>query len=212
MNARILVICGDAWHPAENVRQGLAPFRKLGFDFEFFDAAASPPVNVLMNFSVVVLAKANMFSAADQRPWMTSDCERAFFDFVRGGVGLVVVHSGTSRYEQLPMIHRLIGGTFLRHPAPCPVTLEPIASHPLVNDVKKFTVQDEHYFMAMKDSKPDVFLRSHSEHGCQPAGWTRLEGSGRICVLTPGHAPEVWLHSQFQRLLLNAFRWTAKSN
>jgi type 1 glutamine amidotransferase len=46
----------------------------------------------------------------------------------------------------------------------------------------------------------------------QPAGWTRAEGAGRVCVLTPGHNLEVWLHPEFQKLLLNACRWTAKLN
>ncbi|HEY1661678.1 MAG TPA: ThuA domain-containing protein [Verrucomicrobiae bacterium] len=212
MSTRILVICGDAWHPAKDVQRGLFPLQKSGFDFEFLENTASQPVSDLTGFSMVVLAKANMNSAADQRPWMNADWERAFFDFVHGGGGLVIVHAGTSRYERLPMMHRLIGGAFLHHPASCFVTLEPVCSHPLTNDTEKFVVHDEHYFMAMADSEAEIFLRSHSGHGTQPAGWTRVEGNGRLCVLTPGHSPEVWLHPQYQRLLLNVFRWTAKLN
>lgn len=50
----------------------------------------------------------------------------------------------------------------------------------------------------------EVFLRTRSEHGVQPAGWRRREGEGRVVVLTPGHFPEVWLHPSMQRLLANA--------
>ncbi|CAN5509301.1 hypothetical protein BH10CHL1_BH10CHL1_18130 [soil metagenome] len=49
-----------------------------------------------------------------------------------------------------------------------------------------------------------------SRHGTQPGGWTRLEGDGRVCVLTPGHNLEVWLDPSYQILLGNALRWCGK--
>ena len=41
----------------------------------------------------------------------------------------------------------------------------------------------------------------------RPGGWTREEGTGRVCVLTPGHNVEVWLHPIYQALLGNTLRW-----
>jgi len=61
--------------------------------------------------------------------------------------------------------------------------------------------------MALDDAEADVFLTTSSEHGDQPGGWTRTEGVGRVCVLTPGHNLEVWLAPPFQRLLERALRW-----
>jgi type 1 glutamine amidotransferase len=55
-----------------------------------------------------------------------------------------------------------------------------------------------------------VFLTTTSEHGTQPGGWTRTEGEGRVCVLTPGHNLEVWLQPSFQALLLNTLRWCSR--
>jgi type 1 glutamine amidotransferase len=107
-------------------------------------------------------------------------------------------------------MHRLIGGTFLHHPPQCPVTVEPKRRSPLTKGVMPFTVQDEHYFAKLDDARAKVFLHSRSEHGVQPAGWTRIEGKGRVCVLTPGHNLKVWLHPMFQTLLLNAMCWAAK--
>lgn len=212
MNTQILVICGDLWHPAADVRQSLFPLKSMGFDFEFVDYRDQQLISELMNYSIVVLAKANMISPVDYRPWMTPDMDGALFDFVHGGGGLVVIHAGTSRYEQWPMMHDLIGGTFSHHPEPCLVTVEPLTPHPLTHGMALFTIQDEHYFMSVENSKIEVFLHSRSKHGLQPAGWIRVEGKGRVCVLTPGHTKGVWLHPQFQKLLLNAFRWTAKLN
>jgi type 1 glutamine amidotransferase len=82
--------------------------------------------------------------------------------------------------------------------------------HPLTVDIPAFTLKDEHYFMAMADPRVEVFMRTRSEYGEQPAGWKRTEGAGRVAVLTPGHNLEVWLHPSYQALLLNAMHWCGK--
>jgi type 1 glutamine amidotransferase len=128
-------------------------------------------------------------------------------DYVRAGRGLLVVHSGTAGYRDTDVLRPLMGGVFLEHPKQCPVTVEPEPGHPLTEGAETFTVQDEHYMMALDDEQADVFLTTGSEHGTQPGGWIRSEGVGRVCVLTPGHNLEVWLHPSYQTLLENALRW-----
>ena len=55
-----------------------------------------------------------------------------------------------------------------------------------------------------------IFTQKHSpEHGTQPAGWTRTHGTGRVCVLTPGHNLAIWQHPSYQRLLRNCLAWCA---
>jgi type 1 glutamine amidotransferase len=66
--------------------------------------------------------------------------------------------------------------------------------------------------MALDDQDADVFLNSESEHGSQPAGWTRVEGAGRVCVLTPGHNLPVWQDASYQTVIANALRWCSQSN
>ena len=212
MNLRALVLCDDTWHPAATVRLGLEPLRARGFDFEFLEDGAAWSAERMSAFPLVVLAKANLTSSTVSAPWLTMATQSAFPEFLRRGNGLVAVHSGSSRYEQLPVMNAVLGGAFVRHPDPCAVTLLPKSGHPVTAGVGSFTVRDEQYFMAMNDAQADVFLQSQSEHGTQPAGWTRTEGAGRVCVLTPGHDLEVWLHPSFQKLLLNALRWSAKLN
>jgi type 1 glutamine amidotransferase len=207
---RVLVICGDVWHPAETVRRGMAGLCADGFELEFVEGHINDLSARLPDYSVVPLAKDNMISAADQRPWLTPDKVVEFRKHLRLGKGLVVSHAGTSRYEEVPEMLEIIGGKFVHHPDQTDVTLEPLHGHLLTAGVTNFTVHDEHYFMAMNGSPVDVFLQSRSRHGVQPAGWTRSEGGGRVCVLTPGHNLEVWLHPSFQKLILNALRWSAK--
>lgn len=211
MKLRTLVLCDDAWHPAEVVQRGLNALADSRFDFEFVSHGSQWSPLLMEKFSLVIVAKANHISASDQRPWLTQETQSAFRDFVRIGGGLLLIHGGTC-YQDLPELRGVTGGAFHRHPDQCPVTIEPKAGHPLTAGVKSFTERDEHYIMALDTTDTDVFLHSRSEHGEQPAGWTRTESSGRVCVLTPGHNLEVWQHPSFQKLLLNALGWTAKLN
>lgn len=210
-----LVICGAPWHPAETARFGLALLCTESFDFEFREGDAAYLPEILPKFAVALLVKANVVSPADQRPWLTREGAKALQNHLRQGVGvgLVAIHAGTSRYESSSDLKKMIGGAFEWRPDPCRVTLETVSGHPLANGVTEFVVRDEHYLMAMNDTGVDVLLHSRSEHGVQSAGWTRTgDGGGRAGVLTPGHGLEVWQYPSFQRLLLNALRWTSKMN
>lgn len=205
---RVLAVCGDLWHPAAMVRRALDPF-KQEMELEFAEADSASQLKDLEKFQVVLLARANIHSDGNLQPWLKSDTEHGFVDFVKNGGGLFVVHAGLSRYKMLPAMSRLIGGSFMSHPPLCAITIEPKAGHFLVDDVKAFGGQDEHYFVNFNGSDASVFLESRSEHGVQPAGWTRTEGAGRVCVITPGHSLEIWSHPEFQKLLWIGLRWTA---
>ncbi len=151
------------------------------------------------------LSSRNNVSAADRTEWMTPEAEQAFLEYVRAGKGLLVVHSGSAGYKGTPVMRALMGGVFDHHPKQCPVTVEPQEGHLLTAGSESFTVKDEHYHMLLDDAEADVFMAATSEHGAQPGGWTRTEGAGRVCMLTPGHNVEVWLHPSYQILPGNAY-------
>ena len=207
---RILVLCDDYWHPARVPREGLGRLAGHEFSFEWIEHAGDWSAERMMNHPVTVLTKSNNVSAADQNGWVTDEVQAAFLDYIRAGNGLLAIHSGTAEYEQMPVLRSLLGGVFHRHPEQCPVSMIPRSGHPLTAGVSPFTLQDEHYFMAMDDAQVDVFLTTSSEHGEQPGGWRRVEGKGRVAVLTPGHSLEVWLHPSYQTLLRNSLRWCGK--
>jgi len=138
---------------------------------------------------------------------MTPEVEGAFRAFVRDGGGLLAIHSGTAGYDETPTLRALLGGVFVQHPPQCAVTIAPRGASPLTAGLAPFTVRDEHYHMSFDAGDATRFLDTTSEHGVQPGGWTREEGTGRVCVLTPGHNVEVWLHPIYQALLGNTLRW-----
>ena len=209
---RTLVICDDYWHPARTARAGLAALEGHGFEFDWIEHAAEWSAERMADYSLTILTKSNNVSATDRSPWVTDAVEHAFRDYVRQGNGLLAIHSGTADYVQKPVLRALLGGVFISHPPQCMVTVEPRAPHPLTAGSAAFTLKDEHYFMEQDDAQADVFLTSRSEHGDQPAGWTRPEGGGRVCVLTPGHNLEVWQHPAYQALIGNGLAWCGSQN
>ncbi|WP_175414926.1 ThuA domain-containing protein [Nibricoccus aquaticus] len=207
----VQVFCDDRFHPAATVREGLAP---LGRDWSFVwtDNVHEWKPESLADFPAVILSKSNTASATDWSPWLVGGKETAFRDYVRAGGGLLIVHSGCASYAQVEPMRAVTGGAFTHHPPACEVTIESTDDHALTAGVDaRFSVFDEHYFVTLDDLDADVFLRSRSSHGMQPSGWTRREGAGRVCVLTPGHFAQVWLHPSFQKLLANALRWVSAS-
>lgn len=208
---KILVLCDDRWHPAQTVRQGLAGLEAKGNHFDFMEDAALWSKNALADCQVVILSKSNNVTASIEDPWMSPAVEAAFLEYVTQGNGLLAIHSGTAGYADTPILRSLLGGVFLQHPEQCPVKVTPRPGHPLTAGSTVFTQTDEHYFMALDDEHADVFLTSESSHGTQPAGWTRSEGLGRVCVLTPGHNLPVWQEPSYQTLINNALHWCSQA-
>ena len=204
---RTLVFCDDSAHPASLTRDGLAALGQPGLQIDWVEDPAGWSTDSLNQYPLVIFSKANNRSRADHEPWASEETGQAFADYVAAGSGLLVLHSGTALYDNTPSFCRLMGGKFTGHPPQCPVTVAPLTGHPLAAGSTSFTLMDEHYMMEMNDPDVDLFLHSESEHGSQPAGWTRTEGKGRVCVLTPGHNPKVWRHPSFQALLRNSLDW-----
>ena len=206
---RALVLCDDYYHPAQVVRAGLAPLEQRGWTFDWVEHAGGWSPERLRGYPAVILTKMNHIAASDTRPWLSEEGQQAFPAYVREGNGLLVIHSGSAGYQDRPAMRALMGGAFTQHPPQCPVTVEARAGHPLGAGCATFTAVDEHYFMDLDDRQADVFLTASSEHGAQPAGWTRAEGAGRVCLLTPGHNLEVWLHPSYQAVIEGGLRWCA---
>lgn len=207
---KALVLCDDYWHPARIPREGLESMKQGEFSFDYIEDARRLSPETMSMYPLVVLIKSNNISSSDQTGWMSDELQAAFYDYVCKGNGLLAIHSGTTEYEQKPVLRSLLGGVFTWHPGQCLVTVTPQIGHPLCAGSAPFTLKDEHYFMAMDDPEVDMFLSTTSEHGKQPGGWRRVEANGRVAVLTPGHNLEVWLHPSFQALVDNCLRWCGR--
>ena len=110
---RALVLCDDYWHPAITARTGLGGLGDCGFKFDWIENANAWSAERMAGYPLVIMAKSNHVSATDQRAWVTEEIQEAFLDYVRKGNGLLVVHSGTAGYHQMPVLRSLMGGVFI---------------------------------------------------------------------------------------------------
>jgi len=221
---RVLLICGDYWHPAHVPIDGVAPLRGQGFDFDIITDAKDFLPQQLSYYTAVLLSKCDQVSQLDETSWKTDTVQRAFVEYVENGGGLLAVHTGTVAGKHTERLDNLLGCRFVYHPNSGPVTVQPVKSHPVTRDVGLFCETDEHYRLELLTDDVDILAASYSPpqgdpckyeedpyHNTQawicPSGYVRTQGNGRICVLTPGHFPPVWLNAHFQRMLKNALCW-----
>lgn len=206
MAKRVLVYCGDRWHPPADAMVALGNLESSGYHFQ--QAASEEELDDLSPLDIVVLAKLNVKSELDETPWLTTEGESALVKFVYGGGALFIVHAGSAGYERLPELRTLRGGAFLHHPPIGPVTIYPVAGEALAAGLGQISLKDEHYHMEV-DPGMDIFLTTRSTHGTQPAGWTRSFGFGRVCVVTPGHTAEVWANPEFLEIVKRGLDWVS---
>ncbi len=215
---RVLVICGDYWHPAEVIRRGLETFREEDIQLDFMtDAKDMLTVPMLRQYDVIMNCKCNQLTESNQHTWfengVTEVGPKEFEAYVRAGGGFLSVHSGNAfqKENDCPEYIDFVGNYFVQHPPRCEVRVTPISAHPIVLGMKPFTIRDEHYELDITATDAQHLLKTESATGgVQSGGYIRVMDDGRLCVLTPGHVLSVWEHPSFRELLARAIRWCAK--
>jgi len=143
---------------------------------------------------------------------LTDAQQEGLLGFVGGGGGYVGIHcaADVSSFVDEPneALERLVGGAFLGHPENATFGVRIVADHPVTAGVDDFEVFDEPYDLRWSD---DVTVLAEMDHPDLdvPVVWTRTEGDGRVCYCSLGHTDEAVGHESFQRLVVNAVRWTA---
>ncbi|MFT3868452.1 MAG: ThuA domain-containing protein [Nibricoccus sp.] len=202
---KLLVICGDQFHPAADVRAGLQPLiDSVPFEFDWYEQNVINPTSLMFEYDAVIIAANLRLKFGD----IFLQQGEIWYRYVQQGGGLLVLHSGNAGRLSTEPVASITGGAFIDHPPECPVQLIPRASHVITSgSIGSFVVTDEQYRMSIDQGDIDIFLRSSTAFGVQPAGWTRKTGEGRVCVFTAGHHPEIWLTAPFAAMLRNALLW-----
>ena len=208
---KILVICDDFYHHEEVIKPGLAFLQDehdvtYATDMSKYSLAEKP----LSGYDIVIVAKDMHISKSNQESWLNKEVEKQFEDFANNKGGIIFLHAGAVLCKHSQIIKNISGCSFADHPEQCPVDHCITAVHPIIADASDFTEKDEHYFIDFIAKDADIFLKSRSNHGIQPAGYTRIHnGSGRVCVLTPGHNLSVFQNEQYKKIIKNAVNWCA---
>jgi Uncharacterized protein conserved in bacteria len=212
----ILVLCDDFWHPAEVLELGFQQI-KTEHTFTFVkDAKDILTPEYIEKFPLIICCKSNVINASNTNSWFDDEATEVtpaeFKTYIENGGGFLSLHAGnTAKVGEA--YADLVGNYFLSHPPRCSIQVEMSdKNHPITAGVPDFEIRDEHYNIALTCDDANVFCKTISETGGeQIGGYTKELGSGRICVLTPGHILSVFENEHFQKLLLQAIDWCAKN-
>jgi len=217
---RLLYLTHSAGYRHEAIPLSRTVLSRIGQSL--FDVTATEDVSQLATENLARYA-AVMFFTTGELP-MSAAQKAALLDFVRSGRGFVGVHSATDTFYEWADYGALIGGYFDGHPWHQSVRInvsEP--SDALVSFLgPSFEIKDEIYQIRDFDeqgsrvllrldaksvdlSRDDVHQRSYG----WPLAWTRSYGQGRVFYTALGHEEAVWRDERYQRLLLNAIRWSS---
>jgi hypothetical protein len=209
---KALAVIGDFYHSAEIMRNALESLSgRIPCELRFYSEPQGLPRQALENADLLLLARMGRLRPEESEElWLSPGAEQLIFDFVASGGSLLALHAALASYPAQGPLHRLMRGRFLHHPPLHPgvryLIVEP--AQPVTRGVEDFTVADEQYFVEVdRDSTTMLLLSRTPEHGESPAGWAHELGTGRVCVLVPGHTEEALLHAAMQKLLGNALSW-----
>lgn len=205
---RILYVHGGAeFHPGEAGGKMLGEWLRADGRFELemtsdLDAFAALPAG---RYAAVVVYTTGFHDD------LTPAREKGLLDFVRGGGGLVGVHSAVASFGGNGAWIELLNGEFDHHPPPHEFKVAiSDKSHYLTARMPDFTVHDEMYHLRHFDPARCVVLAQTPWQNRQvPMAWAREEGRGRVAYLANGHTLQVWKNPEFQKLLIRAIAWSA---
>lgn len=158
---------------------------------------------------------------ADQRSAFAVDLppdDLAVLDrFVRGGGGLLALHTAVICFDGAPAWHDLCGASWAwersTHPPLGPVEVAVTAAghhHELTAGLGPFTIEDEAY--GFLDEDPDLEpLLTAAHHGRDhPLLWARPVGAGRVVTDLLGHGPASLAHPAHRTILTRSATWAAR--
>jgi type 1 glutamine amidotransferase len=157
------------------------------------------------------------------QPFPTPQAKQAFLDFVRGGKGVVGVHSATDTHYDWPEFGEMLGGWFDGHPWNQVVGFKiDDPKHPacrmipddwkVPDEIYQFRNWDRakcHMLLTIDNATVDV-----NKQGVKRAdkdfavAWTKEYGKGKVFYTSLGHTRQVWDSPIFRQHLRQGILWT----
>ena len=206
----------------ENIATSVEAIRKLGAENGFqVDASDDPkqftPAN-LKQYSAIV------FSNSNNEAFENDSQREAFQSFLRGGGGLVGIHSATGSERAWPYFWSLMGGKFIRHPKLQKFTIRVRdRKHPATAHLPEtFEWEDECYLFQHTNPKVNVLLsaapaqledpKKESEPGQlrdgeYPLSWYHTFEGARVYYTALGHKKEHYADPILRKQLLGGILW-----
>jgi putative membrane-bound dehydrogenase-like protein len=176
-----------------------------GIDLEFTD-----DVNYALNAQTLKHFDALALYANTEQ--ITTDQEKALFDFVESGHGFVPIHCASFCFLNRIQATALIGGRFKRHQTGEFNTVITQPDHEIMKGFVPFKTWDETYVHEMHN--PDkivlqtrVELKANPTDIDEPWTWVRNQGKGRVFYTAYGHDARTWAQPGFHDLMFRGIVW-----
>ncbi|MBU3820965.1 ThuA domain-containing protein [Flavobacteriaceae bacterium XHP0103] len=140
----------------------------------------------------------------------------ALLDFVRGGKGLIALHSASFCFRNNDEVVEMIGGQFKSHKFDTiqNVILKP--EHEVMKGITAFKTLDETYVHDKISPNIEVLAERIEGDHHEPYTWVRPYGEGRVFYTAYGHNTSTFTNQGFLDLVKNGILWAvgdeAKAN
>jgi len=169
--------------------------------------------------------KYDVIVAYDMHQEITDEAKEDFLARLKEGKGLVVMHHAIASYQKWPEYAKIIGAKYYlekttvggveklrsqyQHDVQIPIVIADPA-HPVTKGLKDYVIHDETYklFDVFEDTHP--LLKTKEPLSNEVIAWCKTYGPARVVYMQSGHDHFAYENPNFQQLLKQAIRWTAK--
>jgi len=202
---KVLVMLGGACHPFELCGEILSDFLTNTAGYEVVTTEDRGRFRKLDGFDAVVIYT--------QGGKLTAAQERGLLEYVKGGGGLVGIHSAADSFVGNEGYMEMIGMEFAGHGPMADITVEHTDDfEEIVPRIPQTWVQfDEFYILKKRTAKKlRPFQYGWWQFDRKLLGYTRPYGKGRVLYTGLGHDEQAFNHPEFQALIHKAIRYVTK--
>jgi uncharacterized protein len=139
---------------------------------------------------------------------------QAFESYVRGGGGILALHSAAASFKQEPRYYDVLGGRFTHHGPVEPFQVQPNAAdapggRPEFGPGAPFSLRDELYRHEYAPDNRVHFWIPLGQEDREPLVWTRSFGEGRVCYCAAGHTASSIKNAGIQSIVRGGLVWAA---
>jgi uncharacterized protein len=174
-----------------------------------FLTSASQLTPVALRHAVAVM----FLLTTGELPMNAAD-KRALVAFVRGGGGLIGVHSATDTFHHWAAFKEVIGAEFSHHPRPSTQRVIVTDHFTLATRALPASFRiDEEFYVFTHDPRPHVHVLAELDTGRggpdRPLVWCRRLGRGRVYYDALGHFSATWHNPHQLTLMSGGITWAA---
>ncbi len=217
---RVLVVTGG--HDFER-----EPFFKLFKDKPdiTYQAVEHPHAHALLKAEAA--KQYDVLVLYDMTQEITDEAKADFVGRLKDGKGLVMLHHAIASYQQWPEYAKIIGARYYLQKTVVDGVEKPRSAykhgmnfkihladpqHPVTRGLKDYDIHDETYKWFDVSPECHPLLTTDEPESNKVIGWVKTYEGARVFYMQSGHDHFAYENPNFQQILRQAIRWTARKD